>query len=628
MRRNIMVMVLSDVQFSGPNVRESYYSDLGRQVRTTNESAIRALQRELANKGENLDRIYAFATQTVQGRMMYAPDKKNHPNDMIPYQYNGKEISHLAYIEEQVRDIIPKDRWHIIEERHLGEDNVSLPMNRTLFYTLQIADRIQQDVREIRQADPEAKIVLHADCTGGQRHAIMMLVDIIRLLQYNDVEIGELFYSNWNRDTQQGKVETVNDVYAFYNLIAGAEEFVNFGSVKDMQGYFEHRNISEELQELLEAMAEFADEVKLCRRWRFVDAVDHLKAAVERFEAKWQGREIFADEVFLANDDVRLNDMLMFQLLPQIHKDYGQLLQESKHTSLDLIRWCLQQNLLQQALTLYTEGIPDILFDRGLIAMTDEPAQHKNLEKIYKKHGGELTQGFYFLNHFGYSSPEAKKEHDKKVSQNVQAQTSALKILFCEQVNKCASVEMAEAAFRELDEQSESVHIQGIHALGKIFSWLAMLQKDNERIHKPGSYRVLQQTIMKMYWRTLNKERKADKPKDWDILSARKKCKRLTGFLKGNITEQNVVNLAGGIGERGSFNIRWRLFAHDDFIIRTDPQQLYHFLDEYAVIKNERNHANHAKEQQGVFDTAESLMSFMWTNLKQLTSLKVKNPEE
>lgn len=621
MNKNIMVMVLSDVQFGGADIRESFYEDIGRTVRTTNESAIRMLKQQLDEKGEKIDRIYAFATQTVQTKIMH---KSNNGN--IPYLYKEKEISHLDYIMTQVEDVLAKDCWQLIKENKLAEDedNVSLPMDRTLFYTLQVADKIKQYIDEIREKDPATKIVLHADCTGGPRHAIMVLVDIIRLVQYNDVEIGKIFYSNWNREKSKGKVETVNDVYDFYNLIAGAEEFVNFGSVKDMQRYFEQRNISDELKELLEAMAEFADEVKLCRRWRFIDAVDHLREAVKCFESKCSAEKHLPEQAFLNNDDADLSDILMLQLLPQIKKAYGTLLRDNQPTSLALIDWCLDQNLLQQALTLYTESIPDILFARQLIVMNE--AKKQELNQYYKKKGKQLTQGYYFLINFGYESGKSKDEYKKKIEQAKKAQSKNLKNLFCELIRNRSNVQAAKEAFCKLDEASRLVHIQGIQALGKVFEWLELLWQDRDKLKSPGHYRVLQQTISKMYWRSLNKKNlnKDIKPADGDAIDAEVEFKRLVGFLKGNIDMQSVVNLAGGIGERGSFNVSWRLFETGYFMINTEPQKLYDFIDGYAVIKNERNHANHAKEQQGAFDTAESLMNFMQKNLRQLKTLKAK----
>lgn len=618
--KNIMVMVLSDVKTEkNGEVRTSEYPQIHREVKTTNESAVRLLYQDLREKGQEINRIYAFATQTVQGKLMYMQEKDGQ-KQLLPYQYENHDITHLDYTKMCMKDILSEDAWCIIPEPHLGEDNVSLAMNRTLSYTLRIAGQIQDDIDAMRRENPDVKIVLHADCTGGPRHAIMMLINIIRLLQYNDVEIGSLFYSNWISSKRAGKIEQINDVYRFYNLIAGAEEFVNFGSVKDLQGYFQNRNISAELDDLLLAMGEFADEVKLCRRWRFVDAIDHLRKAIKTFEGKWENVEHRLDTVIESNDDVRLNDMLMFQLLPQIHKDYSDLLRE--HDPLSLIKWCLNQGLLQQALTLYTESIPYYLFH--FMAMTENEDRRAFLEKQYKEHGKEYTKGFYFLNRYGYGDKIVKKESEKAIQSGLDKQQKSLCQLFVNLIKKHATGEQARSTFKELDQSSEIVHIQSIDALANIFDWISSLWDDPERINTPGKYRILQNLILGLYWKNKNSIPKDQWP-DEDVI---KKRKSLMGFLKGQIQPKDIVHLAGGIGERGSFNVKWRLLDSGDFVIRTDPEKFNHVIDAYAVIKNERNHANHAKEQQGVFDTAESLIDYMQENIRDIETLCAKTGKE
>lgn len=52
-------------------VRTSEYPQIHREVKTTNESAVRLLYQDLREKGQEINRIYAFATQTVQGKLMY-----------------------------------------------------------------------------------------------------------------------------------------------------------------------------------------------------------------------------------------------------------------------------------------------------------------------------------------------------------------------------------------------------------------------------------------------------------------------------------------------------------------------------------------------------------------------------
>ena len=42
------------------------------------------------------------------------------------------------------------------------------------------------------------------------RHINMMMLDIIRLLEYSGIEIGKIIYSNYNQQKRVGTVEEVN----------------------------------------------------------------------------------------------------------------------------------------------------------------------------------------------------------------------------------------------------------------------------------------------------------------------------------------------------------------------------------------------------------------------------------
>lgn len=82
-------------------------------------------------------------------------------------------------------------------------------------------------------------LVLHADCTGGMRNAAMVMMAVLRLMQYDDrVSIGDILYSNWSKRI----VERANNIYALFDLIAGAEEFVRFGSVQTLRDYYKTRD--------------------------------------------------------------------------------------------------------------------------------------------------------------------------------------------------------------------------------------------------------------------------------------------------------------------------------------------------------------------------------------------------
>lgn len=47
-------------------------------------------------------------------------------------------------------------------------------------------------------------LVLHADCTGGMRNAAMIMMAVLRLMQYGDrVRIGDILYSNLSKENSR-----------------------------------------------------------------------------------------------------------------------------------------------------------------------------------------------------------------------------------------------------------------------------------------------------------------------------------------------------------------------------------------------------------------------------------------
>ena len=205
----------------------------------------------------------------------------------------------------------------------------------------------------------------------------MMIMGIMRLMQYQNVTIGKVLYSNYDRTTECGKVEEVNEIYNLFDLIAGAEEFVRFGSVDAIKNYFEKKNNPKSLQDLLTAMNKFAEAIKISRRGEFQDALENLQIAYKNFNA---------DEKQMSDvqDISSLNYNLMKQLKYRIGQEYSFLLQNKADDYISIIEWCLNHGYLQQAMTLYTECIPYMIVSKDeIISLSDKVKEE--LKKQVKK---------------------------------------------------------------------------------------------------------------------------------------------------------------------------------------------------------------------------------------------------
>ena len=165
-------------------------------------------------------------------------------------------------------------------------------------------------------------------------------------------KVEKILYSNRDYKTETGRVEEVQNIYDLFQLMAGIEEFVNFSSVNALERYYEGKraNLSEPLNQLLVAMKNFADAIKLCHYGQFNAAIKNLHDAVKDFEP---------------TDDVE--DVLMSTFIALVRKDYADLIFPREKDDLRVICRCLDNDYLQQALILYTERIPEYLGKHGNI---------------------------------------------------------------------------------------------------------------------------------------------------------------------------------------------------------------------------------------------------------------------
>lgn len=150
-------------------------------------------------------------------------------------------------------------------------------------------------------------------------------------------------------------MEVVTEVYDTLTLVSGATEFVNFGSTEAIDEYFRGKKVSSSLQSLLDAMRSFSDAIRVCR----VGEVERLLSAL--------GRKI---RRFRESGGDSLQEALFRQILDVVQKEYGCLL--TGGDKLDIIRWCIRKNLIQQAMTFCTEWLLQKIVYRK-IYYTDDP---------------------------------------------------------------------------------------------------------------------------------------------------------------------------------------------------------------------------------------------------------------
>lgn len=561
MAKNILLLFLSNVR---PNDDIKYTNLKGEGTKGSSESAIRWLLQE----NIKLDKIFILASEMIR-----KPIKGLEPPQ-----------THLEFFRERMENFCPTADFDVYD---FNENN---PSDKNLKDVADMAERIQNFAAG-------EEVVLHVDLTGGMRHVNMLILELTRLLEYSGLTVDKVLYSNFDKK----EVEEIQNVYELFQLIAGMEEFVQFGSVTALKNYYADKNLSEPLQKLLASMENFAEAVKLCHYGQFHDAIINLHDAVRDFKPN--------------SDDVQ--DILMARLIERIRKDYHRLIVNREVDDLEVIRWCLEKGYLQQALTLYTERIPEYLFTKKLLTMRED-----EFKKLTKARGDDVRNpNFYLLNVY--------KTEDKEFQSLGKMVSSALSRMQNDYVALIKTIPDALKEKLSFDEWRTRIDklVEKFCANIKLVSRAPVDKEhivcaDEERLCR--QYELLERVNANDF-ETLSAEELAPlnfffkqfagKPAAKKILNAFKQ-------IKGDDVKKFFPKL---VCKRNTqiFRLKMMLDAQI-FSVTFDEKIFFSVMEKYFRIKTERNQSNHARADDGEFKTAKELRDFMMSGVDELDSVLSK----
>ena len=270
--------------------------------------------------------------------------------------------------KQRVKEIVPKSlNTHFIP--YFANDNARSISNA-------LAEQFQFSSND----------TISIDTSGGYRSVVYDLIYLFRYFEYIGVKVEKTVYSSKDYSSPTGRIEEITDTFRMFDLINGAHEFTSPGNPHTLTEYFSHTE-SQAIHEILDSMKQFYDNISLCRIGKELESSLHnMENAIHQ-----------AETIELENDEKRLQE-----LLPVIRR---KLFPEQKSKYLGLIKWCLENNLLQQAITIYVEKLPKAYFTE-LHFLT---ADFETLEKKSANPGTEIYSDYFITS---FSDDLKKKIHD------------------------------------------------------------------------------------------------------------------------------------------------------------------------------------------------------------------------
>ena len=228
-------------------------------------------------------------------------------------------------------------------------------------------------------------VVVDVDTTGGLRDAINLMTLAIQTVRMRSrdatdtrgIRLGTLVYGNF---LEPKSIEVQDEQYGLIELVNAIDSFTRYGKAEALKGYFASIQTSETLKELCNEMMLFSEDLSLCR-------TDKIVA---------RGREIhrLLDKLEQSTDEpgkLGTGELLFRSLVPSIREEFvGHRGAGGAKSIVEAIRWCTERQMLQQALSLFSEEVPEYLELKGYVTWGGTKSQLDKSKKM-----GRLKEACY-----------------------------------------------------------------------------------------------------------------------------------------------------------------------------------------------------------------------------------------
>lgn len=204
--------------------------------------------------------------------------------------------------------------------------------------------------------------VVYIDIAGGRRTTSNVIQLLAKLLKYKGVKNPYSLYSDINGP--EGVISETSSFVKMTDLLDAFNEFMTTGKSYKLSECMKKSSnaLNSKIEALLEAMRKFSDKIQ-------IGNIENLDSTVSELE-----KNIHACERI--DNSANIEIVILKQFLPVI-KD--KLIGDNEKISyIKIVKWCLDNRLIQQALTIFVEKIPIYIFEQGIIKAVVDVTKKKD----------------------------------------------------------------------------------------------------------------------------------------------------------------------------------------------------------------------------------------------------------
>lgn len=284
----------------------------------TNEACVKFLLKKLAQKGRKLDTYIRVQSSSVE------------QSDFT-----------MKYLDGRIAEFCETENITAPEyfDCFLGEDEKEHRYDKVL-------NIISKEILKIAGEDDDVSIYL--DMAGGKRDNYIFIQLLTKLLSFYNYKV-HTYYADITGE--QGVMVNTDLSFRHMQILDAVNVFIRFGSAAPLRECFNGTK-SPTVKGLLKVMEEFSDSVQLCS----TDIADIIPRLNQQLEQAEKNVSYDTDDLFVIGT-----------MIPMIRKKFDIKADNSSRGILNIIKWCLENNLIQQALTIYNEKAVDLIFAKKFI---------------------------------------------------------------------------------------------------------------------------------------------------------------------------------------------------------------------------------------------------------------------
>lgn len=306
----------------------------------------------LGEKNRKLDRIIMLSTLEAKGQTKdkngNIVDKEGFVNAVNHYKEKIKEFIKTENTEEAIDDQVVKQINNNKEYLNDNLEKLFVDIELNSVETSSAYEKIPEVVEKVLEfKDAGTKINLFLDMQGGARVSTFIINAAVNMLRDEDTRLECSYAIAYEPGKTEHQLSDESLSNYILDMVSGMDEFLNYGRAKKFEKYFKHykeiRNVTQcEEDCIVTSMNKISNAISICNIKGFYKGLDELEKKIKEY-----------------NEPSKQKDAIFKTFIEKIKKEYEGILSSERRRAIDVMKWCLEKEWYQQALTVCEAKMPE-----------------------------------------------------------------------------------------------------------------------------------------------------------------------------------------------------------------------------------------------------------------------------